>query len=86
MTTQTKQTKQTKQAAYRINHTNQDVFCIEAYGVAHHPVFTSRSEAVAFMRQCIDAWPADCKEREMYSIREFDSVDAAMADEHAILM
>lgn len=75
-----------KQTAYRINHANQDVFCVEAYGVNHHPVFTSRSEAVAFMRQCINSWPTDADEREMYSIREFESVDCAMADKHAVLM
>jgi hypothetical protein len=52
----------------------------------HHPVFTSKTEAVAFMRDCINAWPADRKEREMYSVREFDCVEAAMADGHAVLM
>jgi hypothetical protein len=75
-----------KQAAYRINHSRPEVYCIEAYGVNHHPVFTSYPNAVAFMQESVNAWPADCKEREMYSIREFDSVDAAMADEHAVLM
>jgi hypothetical protein len=79
-------TTATEQIAYRINHANQDVFCAEAYGMNHHPVFTSKTEAVAFMRDCINAWPTDCKEREMYSVREFDCVEAAMADGHAVLM
>jgi hypothetical protein len=72
--------------AYRINHATQDVFCAEAYGMNHHPVFTRKCEAMAFLRDCINAWPADCKEREMYYIREFDSVESAMADGHAVLM
>ena len=76
----------TKATAYRIDHSNPDVYCVEAYGMNHHPVFTSKPEAVAFMLACIDAWPADCNEREMYSIREFDCVKAAMADVHAVLM
>jgi hypothetical protein len=75
-----------EQTAYRLNHKNPNVFCVEAYGMNHHPVFTSKTEAVAFMRDCINAWPADRKEREMYSVREFDCVEAAMADGHAVLM
>ena len=72
--------------AYRINHTNPAVYCVEAYGVNHHPVFTNRKKAEQFLEKCAKAWPAMSPNREMYGIRLFFSVEAAMADGHAVLM
>jgi hypothetical protein len=72
--------------AYRINFSNPDIFCVEAYGFIHHPVFRSKKKAKKFLAACAAAWPENCKEREMYSVEEFNSVEAAMADGRAVLM
>ena len=72
----------TTTAAYRIEHSDCNVYCQEAYGLPHHPVFTDRDEAVAFMQTCVEAWPVDAPAREMYYIETFGSVTDATEDGH----
>jgi len=65
---------------YRIEHSDPDVYCVEAYGCDYHPVFTDATNAQEFAEQCIASWPAGSPARRMYRIEEYESIEAAMAD------